>query len=293
MTPGARTSRVAAAAAARLGLAAVGVVVVAAAVGRRDPRGPVEHRRGAARTTPVGRRRSPAPPASEASWVIAREPAAPARRRGRSRASVPSGAHRGVRGPQLRRRRHSASASTSRRTRAVYHVDAYRMGWYQGKGARLVWSSGTIARGRVQPACQLTAGINLVSCANWHALVLARAHERVRPGRLPLQARGLGPRPGLRPAHRLEPDEPRDVPDHEPDVHRGGLERLRGLLVLPGRGPVHARRPGVPGVQPRARGLLRPSLRHRGGVGGLPRRRVPARAVLRASTGSTSPTSPT
>jgi hypothetical protein len=50
---------------------------------------------------------------------------------------------------------------------ARYHVDAYRMGWYQGAGARLVWSSGTI-RGQRQPACRLTSGINLVSCANWH-----------------------------------------------------------------------------------------------------------------------------
>ena len=48
-----------------------------------------------------------------------------------------------------------------------FRVVAYRMGWYQGKGARLVWASGTIAAAR-QPACPLTPGINLVSCANWH-----------------------------------------------------------------------------------------------------------------------------
>jgi hypothetical protein len=52
-------------------------------------------------------------------------------------------------------------------TRArTFHVDAYRMGWYQGKGAHLVWSSGTLA-GRVQPHCPVTRGINMVSCTNW------------------------------------------------------------------------------------------------------------------------------
>jgi len=63
-------------------------------------------------------------------------------------------------------------------TRApTYHVDAYRMGWYQGKGARLVWSSGVL-HGQAQPSCTRTAGINMVSCANWHRsfnVVLTRA----------------------------------------------------------------------------------------------------------------------
>jgi len=48
-----------------------------------------------------------------------------------------------------------------------YRVAAYRMGWYHGTGAHLVWTSGVL-RGRVQPRCGRTAGVNLVSCANWH-----------------------------------------------------------------------------------------------------------------------------
>jgi hypothetical protein len=47
-----------------------------------------------------------------------------------------------------------------------FHVDAYRMGWYQGTGAHLVWTSGTVA-GRSQARCPRTAGINMVSCTNW------------------------------------------------------------------------------------------------------------------------------
>lgn len=47
-----------------------------------------------------------------------------------------------------------------------YRVDAYRMGYYGGKGGRLVWSSATLL-GRRQAACPLTRGINMISCANW------------------------------------------------------------------------------------------------------------------------------
>jgi hypothetical protein len=48
----------------------------------------------------------------------------------------------------------------------AFHVDAYRMGYYGGAGARLVWSSPTVP-GHVQPSCPLTPGGNMVSCDNW------------------------------------------------------------------------------------------------------------------------------
>jgi hypothetical protein len=48
----------------------------------------------------------------------------------------------------------------------TYHVVAYRMGWYQGKGARQVWASGQVTGG-VQPPCPVTPGVNMVSCDNW------------------------------------------------------------------------------------------------------------------------------
>jgi hypothetical protein len=48
----------------------------------------------------------------------------------------------------------------------TYHVVAYRMGWYQGKGARQVWASGQVAGG-LQPPCPVTPGVNMVSCDNW------------------------------------------------------------------------------------------------------------------------------
>jgi hypothetical protein len=47
-----------------------------------------------------------------------------------------------------------------------FRAVAYRMGWYQGLGARRVWSS-PIETGTVQPPCTVTGTTNMVSCANW------------------------------------------------------------------------------------------------------------------------------
>ena len=47
-----------------------------------------------------------------------------------------------------------------------FRADAFRMGYYQGKGARLVWQSQRIT-GKRQPACTLTRGINMVACDDW------------------------------------------------------------------------------------------------------------------------------
>jgi hypothetical protein len=53
--------------------------------------------------------------------------------------------------------------STSGRS---FRAQAFRMGYYQGNGGRLVWQSGQLA-GRRQPGCPLTRGINMVACDNW------------------------------------------------------------------------------------------------------------------------------
>jgi hypothetical protein len=46
----------------------------------------------------------------------------------------------------------------------TYKVEAFRMGYYQGKGARLIWHSKSLT-GVQQPACPVTPGINMVQCA--------------------------------------------------------------------------------------------------------------------------------
>ncbi|HBW21242.1 MAG TPA: hypothetical protein DEH11_20630 [Actinobacteria bacterium] len=51
-------------------------------------------------------------------------------------------------------------------TAPSFRVTAYRMGWYQGAGARQIWSS-SVETGRLQPPCPLTAATNTVSCDNW------------------------------------------------------------------------------------------------------------------------------
>ena len=48
----------------------------------------------------------------------------------------------------------------------TFSVVAYRMGYYQGLGARQIWASTTLP-GIKQAACRYTSGINEVSCANW------------------------------------------------------------------------------------------------------------------------------
>ena len=48
----------------------------------------------------------------------------------------------------------------------TFQVFAYRMGYYGGDGARLVWTSSQM-EGVVQPHCSVTTGINMVACNNW------------------------------------------------------------------------------------------------------------------------------
>jgi hypothetical protein len=48
----------------------------------------------------------------------------------------------------------------------TFTVAAYRMGWYDGAGGRLVWQSAPIA-GVQQPACPVDTSVNMVSCDNW------------------------------------------------------------------------------------------------------------------------------
>ncbi len=47
-----------------------------------------------------------------------------------------------------------------------YRIRAFRMGYYQGRGGRLVWVSKLI-RGYTQPACTFTKEINMTACGNW------------------------------------------------------------------------------------------------------------------------------
>jgi hypothetical protein len=49
---------------------------------------------------------------------------------------------------------------------ATYHIEAFRMGWYQGLGSHLVWKSGDV-KGQVQPKWTTSEANNTVSATNW------------------------------------------------------------------------------------------------------------------------------
>jgi hypothetical protein len=64
---------------------------------------------------------------------------------------------------------------------ASFHVEAYRMGYYGGAGARQVWRSPT-NHGGVQRQCPRAPRTNLVSCARWHPSLFVRLTDDFVPG---------------------------------------------------------------------------------------------------------------
>jgi hypothetical protein len=102
------------------------------------------------------------PAGVEARWVIAQN------RLPGTRAWEIHGRHAGIEGFASlvyahRGQRVTLYVST---TGPRFRAEAFRMGYYQGRGARLVWQSAQLA-GRRQPACPLARGINMVACDNW------------------------------------------------------------------------------------------------------------------------------
>src|SRR4051795_6200206 len=54
-------------------------------------------------------------------------------------------------------------------TASAYHIDVYRLGYYQGNGARLQASNirPTVSLPQTQPSCLTTAATGLIDCGNW------------------------------------------------------------------------------------------------------------------------------
>ncbi len=72
----------------------------------------------------------------------------------------------------------------------TYHVEAYRMGYYQGIGGRLVWTS-AVRHGISQPQPTLTAGTNTIEC-RWSPSVSVPIDETWPPGAYLLKLVGSG-----------------------------------------------------------------------------------------------------
>jgi hypothetical protein len=53
-------------------------------------------------------------------------------------------------------------------TTPAYHIDIYRIGYYQGLGARLIAGNLTPTNTAAQPACQTFQSTGLVDCGNWN-----------------------------------------------------------------------------------------------------------------------------
>jgi hypothetical protein len=68
---------------------------------------------------------------------------------------------------------------------------AFRIGYYQGKGGRLIWQSGKIT-GKRQPACPVTPGINMVSCDNWSPSLTFTVTSAFVPGDYVIKLSGPG-----------------------------------------------------------------------------------------------------
>jgi hypothetical protein len=72
-----------------------------------------------------------------------------------------------------------------------FHVEAYRMGYYQGSGGRLVWRSDELP-GVEQPPCPVSPGVNLVSCENWSPTLQVAITAAFVPGDYLFKLAGSG-----------------------------------------------------------------------------------------------------
>ena len=115
------------------------------------------------------------------------------------------------------------------------------MGYYQGKGARLVWQSKEIA-GRVAAAVPGDAGVNMVSLRQLGAELDLHGHPAFVQGDYLLKLVGQRRPAELRPAHGLGPRPPGRLPVEERRLHLAGVEPLRRLRLLPGPRAVPERR---------------------------------------------------
>jgi len=62
-----------------------------------------------------------------------------------------------------------------------FRAQAFRMGWYQGRGARLIWTSPQVTA-KNQPACPVRRGVNMVACDNWTPSLTFRVTPAFVPG---------------------------------------------------------------------------------------------------------------
>jgi len=140
---------------------------------------------------PAGRAAGPAtftgPDGVEARWVIDenRRPGSTAWRIGGARGIIQGFANQVYAQPG---QRVTLYVTTSAPT---FRAEAFRMGYYLGDGARLVWASAPVA-GRVQPPCPVTPTINMVACDNWTPALTFTVTSAFVPGDYLIKLVGSG-----------------------------------------------------------------------------------------------------
>lgn len=88
---------------------------------------------------------------------------------------------------------------------ASFHVEAYRIGYYQGQGARLVWASPDYA-GQQQPACPVSTDMNMVACDNWSQSLSIQVTQAFPQGDYLLKLIGSGNEQNYVPLTVWDPD---------------------------------------------------------------------------------------
>ena len=142
--------------------AVAGYLLLVPGAGRHAAAAPRATRSIAASAAPASRATFAGPDGIEARWVAEenRRPGTTAWKIHDSRGSIHGFASEVyVRSGQTVTLYVSTAATT-------FRAETFRMGYYQGEGARLVWQSAELA-GAAQRPCPVTATINMVSCDNW------------------------------------------------------------------------------------------------------------------------------
>ncbi len=123
------------------------------------------------------RTRARGPSDVAASWVVQEN-----RRPGTSAWRIPTAEYGGVEGylNRVSARVDDAISLYVSTAAPAFHVEAYRMGWYQGLGGRLVWRSPDMP-GKQQPAATITAATRTVS-APWEPSMRVKVSQDWVPG---------------------------------------------------------------------------------------------------------------
>jgi len=153
----------------RLGLAAMFLLITAAAgcthpaphATASSPRAS-GHASATASTSPPGPATFPGPDGTEARWVVLEN-----ERPGTTAWKI-HGRAGGISGFASQVYAESGQQVTLYVSTAApwFRAQAFRMGYYQGRGARLVWTSPQV-KAKNQPACPVRRGVNMVACDNW------------------------------------------------------------------------------------------------------------------------------